>query len=238
MNLWRIAWRSVVGIVGVARSVLVVRAIAAGLVVGVAAHANGLPVSGPASTPAGSPVRIVFLGDSLTAGYGLEPDEAYPARVGALLAADGRAVTVVNAGLSGDTSAGGLRRVAWVMRQPVDILVVALGANDALRGLDTAATRTNLRAIIHQARAARPQIRVVLAGMLAPPNMGADYQAEFAAIYPELAAAEQCSLLPFLLDGVAGDPSKNLADGIHPNTAGQQMVAELVAAVLRPLLEG
>lgn len=176
--------------------------------------------------------RLLFLGDSLTAGYGLNPDNAYPQLVEAALRARGRDVTVVNAGLSGDTSAGGLRRMDWILRQPIDTLFVALGANDALRGLPVDTTRENLRAIIHAARAKQPEVRIILAGMLAPPNLGAAYRDAFASMFPELARSESVELLPFLLEGVAGVPALNLADGIHPNVEGQKRVADLVLRVL------
>lgn len=176
--------------------------------------------------------RIVFLGDSLTAGYGLSPEQAYPHLVGELLKRQGREVSIVNAGVSGDTTAGGLRRLGWILRQPVDTLFVALGANDALRGQSVEAAEANLRAIIRQARERHPGIRVVLAGMLAPPNMGADYQQAFAALFPRLAESEDVALLPFLLEGVAGQPELNLGDGIHPNEEGQRRIAREVARVL------
>lgn len=169
--------------------------------------------------------RIVFLGDSLTAGYGLDPELAYPRLVETALANEGRDVTVVNAGLSGDTSAGGLRRVDWILRQEMDTLFIALGANDALRGLPVEKTRENLRGIIHKARAKYPDIRIILAGMLAPPNMGEEYRRDFDAIYPSLAREESVELMPFLLEGVAGKPSLNLADGIHPNRKGHERIA-------------
>ncbi len=177
--------------------------------------------------------RVVFLGDSLTAGYGLDPAQAYPAVLEAELRAAGRAVTVVNAGVSGDTSAGGLRRVHWVLRQPANVLVVALGANDALRGQPVEATRENLRGIIRAAKAARPDMAIVLAGMRAPPNMGPAYTEAFDALFPALAAEEGVLLIPFLLDGVAGIPALNLPDGIHPNAEGQRRIAALV----RPFIE-
>ena len=172
--------------------------------------------------------RIVFLGDSLTAGMGLDPANAYPSLVEQALEAKGAEVTVVNAGLSGDTSAGGLQRADWILRQPMDVLVIALGANDALRGLPVEGTRENLRGIIRKARAKHPDVRIILAGMLAPPNMGAAYRKDFDAIYPELAKTESVELLPFLLEGVAGVPRLNLPDGIHPNIEGHRAIARLV----------
>lgn len=176
--------------------------------------------------------RIVFLGDSLTAGYRLEPEQAYPQVVGELLKERGRDVQVVNAGVSGDTSAGGLRRIDWLLRQPMDVLFLALGANDALRGQPVEATRDNLISIIDKARAAYPDLRIILAGMLAPPNMGAAYREAFAGIYPEVAARTGVERMPFLLDGVAAKPELNLPDGVHPNARGQRVIAENVARLL------
>jgi len=176
--------------------------------------------------------RIVFLGDSLTAGYGLDPEQSYPSVIGELLAERGKAVTIINAGVSGDTTAGGLRRVDWILRQEIDILVIALGANDALRGQPVEETRENLRRIIEKARKGQPKARIVLAGMLAPPNMGDPYAADFAAIFPGLAESESVELIPFLLEGVAGEPSLNLPDGIHPNGEGQRIIARNVLDVL------
>lgn len=176
--------------------------------------------------------RIVFLGDSLTAGYQLEPEEAYPQVVERLLAARGREVEVVNAGISGDTTAGGLRRIDWLLRQDIDVLFIALGANDALRGQPVDGTRANLRGIIRKARAADPGLRILLAGMLAPPNMGKPYREAFAAVFPELAETESVELMPFLLEGVAGQPELNLPDGTHPNPEGQRIIARKVVEVL------
>jgi acyl-CoA thioesterase-1 len=188
-------------------------------------------------TPVAAPVRIVALGDSLTAGYGLDPEQAWPALVGERLRAAGLAVEVVNAGVSGDTTAGGRRRIDWLLRAPIDVLVLALGANDALRGLPIADTEANLRAIIAAVRAAHPQARVLLAGMLAPPNMGREYGEAFAAVFPRVAAAEGCALLPFLLAGVAGAAELNLGDGIHPNAEGQQVIAQAVGDALARMLD-
>lgn len=176
--------------------------------------------------------RIVFLGDSLTAGFGLDPEQAYPKRVEKALRESGKEVTAVNAGVSGDTTAGGLRRLDWILRQPMDTLFIALGANDALRGQPVEATRGNLTAIIRKAREKYPELRIILAGMLAPPNMGKAYREAFAKIYPEVAEAESVELMPFLLDGVAGRPELNLADGIHPNAEGQEIIARSVAEVI------
>jgi acyl-CoA thioesterase-1 len=176
--------------------------------------------------------RIVFLGDSLTAGYGLDPEQAYPKLVETALREKGNEVTVVNAGVSGDTTAGGLRRLNWILRQPVDTLFIALGANDALRGQSVEAAKDNLRDMIRTARKAYPEARIILAGMLAPPNMGQAYQEAFAKIYPELAKSEDVELLPFLLAGVAGQPQLNLADGTHPNAEGHRRIARQVIELL------
>lgn len=176
--------------------------------------------------------RIVFLGDSLTAGYRLDPELAYPQLVENALQEQGIDATVVNAGLSGDTTAGGVRRIDWILRQPMDILVIALGANDALRGFPVESTKDNLELIIEKARAKDPDLRIILAGMLAPPNMGMDYRRQFDRIYPEIAESMSVELMPFLLKGVAGDPSLNLADGTHPNARGQRVIAAHMLEVL------
>jgi acyl-CoA thioesterase-1 len=176
--------------------------------------------------------RVVILGDSLTAGYGLNPDFAYPALMEALAAEKGRSVTVVNAGVSGDTTAGGLRRVNWILREPADMLIVALGGNDALRGFPPEETHSNLMAIIERARALQPEIRIILAGMLAPPNMGEAYGEAFAAVYPSVAAAAEVERIPFILEGVAGLPELNLADGIHPNVQGHKRIAQTIVEFL------
>lgn len=183
-----------------------------------------------------SPPRILFLGDSLTAGYGLEPKQAYPALIAARLKAEDYPHVVTPAGLSGETSAGGLRRTAWVMQKPVSILVIALGANDGLRGIDPSDTKKNLQGIIDFARNKYPDIKIVLAGMLMPPNLGEAYTTAFKDIYPELASENAAPLIPFLLEGVAGDPNFNLADGIHPNAKGNVRLAETVWKTLEPLL--
>lgn len=192
--------------------------------------------AGSAAQPSGEEVRIVFLGDSLTAGRGLPEEEAFPARVGDLLQAEGFAVRVLNAGVSGDTSAGGLARLAWVLRQRPRVLFVALGANDGLRGLPPEATERNLRRIVGEARAAGAE--VVLAGMKVPPNYGPEFAGRFESVFPRLAAELDLELVPFLLEGVAGRPELNLADGIHPNAEGHRRIARLVLPVLRRSLSG
>jgi acyl-CoA thioesterase-1 len=171
-------------------------------------------------------VKVVALGDSLTAGLGLDPREAYPALLDARLRQAGYPVEVVNAGVSGDTSAGGLRRVDWAIDPAVKVMIVALGGNDALRGLPVAQMRRNLAGIIERAQAKR--VTVILAGMEAPPNLGPEHTAAFRQVYRDLAAQYRVAFLPFLLAGVAGDPALNQPDGIHPNAAGARKVADLL----------
>jgi acyl-CoA thioesterase I len=177
---------------------------------------------------------IVALGDSLTAGLGVAADEAYPARLEARLAREGYAYRVVNAGVSGDTTAGGLRRVDWVLRAKPEIVIVALGANDGLRAQSPQAMRENLATIVRRLQAAGA--RVLLAGMRLPPNYGAEYTKEFQAVFPEVARRTGVAFMPFLLDGVAADPRLNQPDGIHPTAAGQQVIADRLWPYLRPLL--
>ncbi|MBK5296832.1 MAG: arylesterase [Vicinamibacteria bacterium] len=189
--------------------------------------------------PAAPPVvsarpRIVCLGDSLTAGYGVSSDEAYPAQLAARLRAAGFDYEVANAGVSGDTSAGGLRRLDWSMVGDVQVLVVALGANDGLRGLPPKDLRANLARIIETAQARH--VRVVLAGMEAPPNFGATYTRDFRAVYRDLAQTYDVTLVPFFLEGVAGVPSLNQADGIHPTAEGQRIVAATIWRAVAPLV--
>lgn len=179
---------------------------------------------------------VIFFGDSITAGSGLDPDEAYPALIGKKIEEAGLSARVVNAGLSGETTAGGLRRVDWVLRQPVDIFVIELGANDGLRGIPPETSRSNLQAIIDRVREKHPGVQIVLAGMQLPTNMGAGFTGKFAGIFPRLAADNRIALIPFLLEGVGGVASLNLADGIHPNAEGHRIVAETVWTTLRPLL--
>jgi acyl-CoA thioesterase-1 len=185
------------------------------------------------------PHAIVFFGDSLTAGYGLDDPgaEAFPALIQRKIDDAGLPWRVINAGLSGETSAGGLRRVDWVLRQPVDIFVLELGANDGLRGVDPAITRANLEGIIDRVRARLPAARIVLAGMRMPPNLGQDYTRAFAEIFPAVAEKEQVALIPFLLAGVGGRPELNQGDWIHPTAAGDIIVADTIWRVLRPLLK-
>jgi acyl-CoA thioesterase-1 len=179
---------------------------------------------------------VIFFGDSLTAGYGVDPDEAYPALIQKKIDEAHQPWHVVNAGLSGETTAGGLRRLDWILRQPVDIFVIELGGNDGLRGIAPATTRSNLEAMIKRIRQRYPNAKVVVAGMQMPTNMGPEHRRTFAAIYPEIAEASGAVLIPFLLDRVGGDPSLNQSDGIHPTAEGHKIVAETVWRTLQPLL--
>ena len=189
--------------------------------------------------PAGAAVvaakpRVVFLGDSLTAGLGLAPDQNYPSLIGKKIAKTGYDVEIVNAGVSGDTSAGGLRRLDWSLEGDVRVLVLALGGNDGLRGLPVDELKKNLAAVLDRAKARG--IPVILAGMEAPPNYGVDYTRDFRKVYTDLAKSYKVRFIPFLLQGVAGDASLNQADGIHPNVRGAEMVADIVWAELEPEL--
>jgi acyl-CoA thioesterase-1 len=188
-----------------------------------------------ARPPTESRPRVVVLGDSLTAGLGLNADEAFPALLQRRLDTAGLKYHVVNAGVSGDTSAGGLSRLDWALDGDVRVLIVALGGNDALRGLPVVELRHNLSAIIERAQAR--DINVILAGMEAPPNFGRSYIVEFHQVYPDLARQYRVAFLPFLLEGVAGVESLNQRDGIHPTEEGARLVADNVWAVLRPVLE-
>lgn len=185
----------------------------------------------------GPATKVLFVGTSLTAGYGLTPELAYPAIVAKLAEADGLPIQIVNAGLSGETSAGALRRMEWVLRTPADVIVIETGANDALRGLDTDSTRANLERIIARIRQAQPRAQIVLVQMEAPPNYGIGYVRRFRAMYGDVARAERVVLAPFLLDGVAGLPELNQADGIHPNRRGAELVAGNVWKALKPVFE-
>lgn len=176
-------------------------------------------------------LRILALGDSLTAGFGLAPGQGFAPQLQRALEADGLAAEVIDAGVSGDTSAGGLARLEWALADRPDLVILELGANDMLRGIDPAETRANLDRILSRLRAA--EARVLLAGMRAAPNLGSDYGGQFERIYPDLAAKHGVPLYPFFLEGVAADPNLNLADGLHPNAAG---VAEIVRRILPHVL--
>ena len=179
---------------------------------------------------------VLFLGTSLTAGYGLELEQAYPALLQQRIDAAGLPFRVVNAGESGRTSAGGLARIDWLLREPVAVLVLELGANDGLRGLDPEVLRRNLQEIIDRTRAAHPAVQIILAGMEAPPNLGDRYTEAFRSVFPEVAERNGAVLIPFLLEGVAAVPELNQADGIHPTAEGQHRVADTVWRVLEPVL--
>jgi acyl-CoA thioesterase I len=179
--------------------------------------------------------KIVILGDSLTAGYGLLESQSFPSVLQQKLDSEGYQFEVENAGVSGDTSAGGVRRLDWALQGNVRILVVALGGNDGLRGLSVAEMQANLTEIITKGR--ERGVMVILAGMEAPPNYGTEYAASFRRVYREIARQQRVLLMPFLLDGVAGHADLNQADGIHPNERGAQIVADHVWAVLRPVLD-
>jgi acyl-CoA thioesterase-1 len=185
-----------------------------------------------------APKNILFYGDSLTAGYGLDDasTQAFPGLIQQKITAAALPYRVINAGLSGETTAGGLRRIDWVLRVPVDIFVLELGGNDGLRGLPPAVAATNLQAIIDRVRGKNPTVKIIITGMQMPVSMGEDYRQKFAAIFPALAEANQATLLPFLLEGVGGEVELNLADGVHPNAAGHRLVAENLWKTLLPLL--
>ncbi|MFD0798235.1 arylesterase [Maribacter chungangensis] len=180
---------------------------------------------------------ILFFGNSLTAAYGLDTEEGFPNQIQLKIDSLGLNYTVINSGLSGETTAGGRNRLDWVLNQEVDIFVLELGANDGLRGIPLTETRANLQAMIDLVREKNPETRIVLAGMQIPPNMGMEYTTEFRNIYPELAKANDVALIPFLLEGVAGVPELNLEDGIHPTADGQKIVANTVWQVLKPILK-
>ncbi|MAU26812.1 MAG: arylesterase [Muricauda sp.] len=180
---------------------------------------------------------ILFFGDSLTAGYGLDMEEAFPALIQDRLDSLGLDYTVINSGVSGETTSGGLNRLDWVLNQEVDVFVLELGANDGLRGVPLTETRKNLQQIIDKVREKNPDTRIILAGMQIPPNMGPEYTAEFRKIFPELAEKNDIPLIPFLLEGVAGIPELNLEDGIHPTAEGHKIVRDNVWEVLEPNLQ-
>jgi len=184
-----------------------------------------------------SPKTILFLGDSITAGYGLEPGDAYPALIQAKIDGKRWNFKAINAGQSGDTTAGGLNRLNWLLRNRIDVMVLELGGNDGLRGLPAQTTKKNLQAIIDATKKKYPDAKVILAGMRVPPNMGADYANQFNSIFPELAKKNQIPLIPFILEGVGGVRELNLADGIHPTAEGQEIIANNVWKVLEPVLK-
>lgn len=192
--------------------------------------------SAPTTAPSSTKKTILFYGNSITAGYGLDPAQAFPALIGKRLDSLKMGYKVVNAGLSGETTAGGLSRINWVLRQPVDVFVLELGGNDGLRGLPLVDTRKNLQAIIDTVRTKYPDCKIVLAGMQVPPNLGTQYTQEFKGIYKELADKNNLPLIPFLLERVGGIPRLNQSDGIHPTAEGNRIVAETVWQTLKGVL--
>lgn len=179
---------------------------------------------------------ILFFGNSLTAGYGLDPSEAFPALIQQKIDSLGLNYKVVNAGVSGETTSGGNSRIDWILKQPVDVFVLELGANDGLRGIPVVETRKNLQSIINKVKTKYPNAKLVLAGMQIPPNMGQQYASQFQRIYPELAQENNMALINFLLQGVGGEAKLNLEDGIHPTPEGHQIVAMNVWQTLKPIL--
>lgn len=179
---------------------------------------------------------VLFLGTSLTAGLGVDPDAAFPALVQAKIDSLGWEFAVANRGVSGETSAGGLRRLPWLLRQPIAVLVLELGANDALRGLDIEQLEINLDSIVVSTRATYPDVRVVIAGMWAPPDLGKRYSTEFRLVFEKLASRHDAALIPFLLEGVGGVAALNQADGIHPTAEGHAVIAETVWRTVEPVL--
>jgi acyl-CoA thioesterase-1 len=204
------------------------------LIGGAGLSAADAPSTNPA---AGKRARIVVLGDSITAGYGLSVDEAYPAVLQRKIDAASLPYEVANAGVSGDTTAGGARRIDWALRGGAEVLIVALGGNDGLRGIQPAETAANLRTIVKRAREKAPGVRVIICGMEMPGNFGADYTAAFRAVFPAVAKEAGAELVPFLLQGVGGVAELNQADQIHPTAKGQQLVAENVWRVLQRVLK-
>ena len=195
-----------------------------------------LPALSAQTTTPAPKKTILFLGDSLTAGLGVQPAEAFPALLAEKIRAAELPYEVENAGLSGDTSAGGLRRIDWLLQRPVDILFLELGANDGLRGQQLKSLKANLQAIIDKTKAKNPQVKVVVAGMQVPPNLGAEYASGFQKVYTELARENNAVLIPFLLEGVGGNRELNQQDLIHPSAAGHRIIADLVWRTLEPIL--
>ncbi|HEY2986407.1 MAG TPA: arylesterase [Candidatus Binatia bacterium] len=188
------------------------------------------------SAAAPAPRVVLFLGDSVTAGLGLDSSQAFPALIQKKIDAKGWNVKVINAGVSGDTSAGGLGRMDWLLKNKIDVLVLELGANDGLRGVPPEVTKKNLQAIIDRTKERYPNAEVIVAGMKVPPNMGRAYGQQFEAVYPELAKRNKVRLIPFVLEGVGGVRELNLPDGMHPSAKGHEIIAANVWKVLAPVL--
>jgi len=182
--------------------------------------------------------KILFFGDSITAGYGVGKDHAFPALIQNKIDSLGLTYEVINGGLSGETSAGGLRRIDWMLQREIDIMILELGGNDGLRGIDLTTTKENLQKIIDKTQQKYPGVKIILAGMQVPPNLGADYTRQFQDIYPELARENDLPLIPFILEGVGGMEELNLPDGIHPTAEGHKVIAETVWNELLKHLQG
>ncbi|RIK73858.1 arylesterase [candidate division KSB1 bacterium] len=197
-------------------------------------HNNAAPVQDNKSA---EPRTILFLGNSLSAGYGLGTEFAFPALIQEKIDSLGWNFKVINAGLSGETSSGGLRRIDWLLQRKIDVFFLELGANDGLRGIPLDLTQQNLQAIIDRVKAKNAEVRIVIAGMLVPPNMGREYSSKFRTLFLELAEKNEAALVPFLLEGVGGNPKLNLPDGIHPTAEGHRIVARNVWQVLKPVLQ-
>lgn len=197
-----------------------------------------LQISLSAAAESPTTMNILILGDSLAAGSGVSKQDAFPALLQQKIDSRKLPCKVINAGVGGDTSAGGLRRIDWMLKRKIDVLLLELGGNDGLRGIDTKTTQANLQAIIDKAKAKYPSIRIVIAGMQMPPNMGKDYTERFQKIFPELAKTNRAELIPFLLEGIGADPRYNLPDLIHPTPEGHKIVAATVWKTLGPILEG
>jgi acyl-CoA thioesterase I len=201
--------------------------------------AQTAPASSVLGTSTATPKKtIVFLGDSLAAGLGVQPQQAFPSLIEAKIRKRGLPFEVVNAGLSGDTTAGGLRRIDWLLQREIDVLVLELGANDGLRGLPVRNIKENLQAMIDKAKAKNPGVKIVIAGMRMPPNLGGQYADQFRQAFADVAKENNATMIPFLLEGVGGARELNQPDQIHPNPRGHQVVADIVWKTLEPLLEG
>ena len=179
---------------------------------------------------------ILFFGDSITAGLGIDPDQAFPALIQKKVEGEKWMFRVINGGVSGETSAGGLRRIDWVLQRKIDVLILELGGNDALRGVDLENTKSNLQGIIERVRKKDPEVRIIVAGMQAPPNLGLAYTTKFQKMYPDLVKKNKTDFIPFILQDVGGIRDLNLPDGIHPTVEGHKIVAETVWKVLKPVL--
>lgn len=189
------------------------------------------------SEPATEKKLIVFLGDSLSAGSGVQPQEAFPAVVGDKIRDSGLPYEVINAGVGGDTTAGGLRRLDWLLQRKIDVLVIELGGNDGLRGLPVSNIKSNLQAMVDKSKAKEPNVKIVIAGMQMPPNVGADYAEQFRQVFFDVAKENNAAMIPFLLEGVGGIRELNQPDLIHPNPAGHRLVADVVWKTIEPLLK-